>query len=164
MGAGPPSLLCCSAACGDGEKRGNNAACLLCSCPPFQWTLVWNWQFLPPWQSGSPQSALSLSFLFSEPHPRGPPPCLRFSLSAALPVWLFWLTVSLIPWLSEFHAVWFSSTSGCLLILDWLLSIFWLCKEMKDFYLRLHLGQNCLLGFFKGSKEWARQGKQEKQV
>ena len=52
-----------------------------------------------------------------------------------LPVWLFWLTVSLIPWLSEFHAVWFSGTSGFLLILDWLLSSFWSCEEAEGFYL-----------------------------
>ena len=29
-----------------------------------------------------------------------------------------------------------------LLILDWLLSSFWLCEEAKGFYLPLHLGQN----------------------
>ena len=54
-------------------------------------------------------STLSLSFAFSEPCLCSPPP-------HRLPVWLFWLTFSLIYWLSEFHAVWFSDTSGCLLI------------------------------------------------
>ena len=62
--------------------------------------------------------------------------------SATLPLWLFWLILSLIPWLSRFHAVWFSGASGCLLILDWLLSSFWLYEEAKGFYLHLHLGQN----------------------
>ena len=57
-------------------------------------------------------------------------------------VWLFWLIFSLIPWLLEFHAVWFSGTFRCLLILDWLLSSFCLCVEVKGFYLCLHLGQN----------------------
>ena len=37
-------------------------------------------------------SQLSFSFLFSQPHPHGPPPCRRFSLSALL-VWLVWLTL-----------------------------------------------------------------------
>ena len=69
-----------------------------------------------------------------------------------LPVWLFWLTVSFIFWLSEFHAVWFSGTSGCLLILDWLLSSFWLCKEAKGFYLCLHLGWNFITHNLKDEK------------
>ena len=30
------------------------------------------------------------------------------------------------------------------LILDWLFSLFWLCEEVKGFYLHLHLGQNFL--------------------
>ena len=64
--------------------------------------------------------------------------------SAALLVWLFWLIFSLILWLSEFHAVWFSGTFGCLLILDWLLSSFWLFEEVKGLYLHPHLGQNSL--------------------
>ena len=48
-----------------------------------------------------------------------------------LPVCLVWLTVSLIPWLSEFHAVWFSGTAGCLLILDWLLSSFGCARKWR---------------------------------
>ena len=101
----------------------------------------------------SPQSALSLSFPLNQPQPRGrlphcsqlhlhgPPPCPGFSLSTTLPVCFLCLMVSLIPWLSEFHAVWFSGTSGCLLILDCLLSSFWFFKEAKGSYLHLHLGQ-----------------------
>ena len=52
------------------------------------------------------------------------------------------MNVSLTPWLSEFHAVWFSGSSACLLCLNGLLSFFWLCKEAKHFYLRLHLCWN----------------------
>ena len=36
----------------------------------------------------------------------------------------------------------FSAPSGCLLILDWWLSSFWLCEEVKGFYLCLYLGWN----------------------
>ena len=47
----------------------------------------------------------------------------------------------------------FSGTSGSLLILDWLLSSFWLCEEVKGFYLCLHLVRNSLsisfLNFYK---------------
>ena len=52
------------------------------------------------------------------------------------------MTVSLNLWLLEFHEVWFSGTSDCLLILDWLLSSFWLYKEEKDFYPHLLLSWN----------------------
>ena len=78
---------------------------------------------------------------FRELWPRGPWPCHGFSPptwlpDSLLPVWLVWLTISLIPWLSEFHAVWFSGISGCLLFLDWFLSSFWLCQEAKGLYHR----------------------------
>ena len=90
----------------------------------------------------SPESALSLSFPFSQP----PHTVLCLVMDSlhlpVLPVWLVWLTVSLIPWLLEFHAVWFFGTSGCSLISVWLLSFFWLCEEAKGFYLPLHLGLN----------------------
>ena len=90
----------------------------------------------------SPQSALSLSFSLSQPSPCGLLPCCSFFLSTTLPVWLFCLTVFSISWLSEFHAVWFFCTSGCLLILGWLLSSFWLYEETKGFYLRLFGGNS----------------------
>ena len=57
--------------------------------------------------------------------------------------WSGWLFL-LIPWLSEFHAVWFSGTSGSLLLLDWFLFFFWLCEEGKGFYLHLHLGRKSI--------------------
>ena len=68
---------------------------------------------------------------------------------SALLFWLFWSIFSLIPLLSEFHAGWFYGAFGCLLILDWLLSSFWLCEEAKGFYLpRLHLGRNSSNSYF----------------
>ena len=42
-------------------------------------------------------------------------------------------------WLSDFHTVQFSVSSGCFLFLN-LLSFFWLCEEAQCVYLRLHLG------------------------
>ena len=52
---------------------------------------------------------------------------------------------SLIPWLSNFHTVQFSGSSGYFLFLNLLLSFFWLCKEAKYIYLCLHLGRNSFL-------------------
>ena len=52
------------------------------------------------------------------------------------------MSVSLTPWLSEFHAVCYSGRSGGLLFLDWLLPFFWLCTKERCFYLCPHLGQN----------------------
>ena len=101
----------------------------------------------------SPQPALSLSFPLTQPLLCSLLPRCSFSPSAALLGWLFCLTVPLILWSSEFHAVSFSGTSGYLLILDWLLSSFWLCEEVKGFYLCLHLGQNLFAfngGFSRG--------------
>ena len=57
------------------------------------------------------------------------------------PLLLVWMNVSsLTPWLSDFHTVWFSVSSGCFLFLNLLLSFFWLCKEARCIYLHLHLG------------------------
>ena len=65
------------------------------------------------------------------------PSCLSLSL---LPVWIH--ACSLTPWLSNFHTVWFSVSSGCFSFLNLLLSFFWLYEEAKCIYLRLNLGQN----------------------
>ena len=43
---------------------------------------------------------------------------------------------------------WFSVNSGCSLLLNWLLSFFWLCKEAKCFCLCLRLGRNSLSSKF----------------
>ena len=76
--------------------------------------------------------------------PRGPPPCQVSSPP--------WLPVSAPPTsLDECFSnslvvglpcKWFSDRSGCSLFLNWLLSFFWLCKEVRHFCLCLHLGQN----------------------
>ena len=62
-----------------------------------------------------------------------------------LPVWMN--VSSLTPWLSDFHTVWFSGSSGCFLFLN-LLSSFWLCEEARCIYLWLHLGQKSLAFIF----------------
>ena len=59
-----------------------------------------------------------------------------------LPVWMN--VSSLTPWLSDFHTVQFSGSSGYFLFLNLLLSFFWLCGEAKCIYLCLHLHQTSL--------------------
>ena len=83
---------------------------LLHNLPP-RWVLQ-----LPPFQESSPPSCQS-------------PPLL--------PVWMN--VSSLSPWLSDFHAVRFSGSSGCFFVFKLLLSFFWLCEEPQCVYLRLHL-------------------------
>ena len=67
-------------------------------------------------------------------------------ISAPLSVWMD--VSSLTPWLSDFHTVWFSSSSSCFLFLNLLLSFFWLCKEAKCIYLGLHLGWKSEIPYF----------------
>ena len=56
---------------------------------------------------------------------------------------LVWMNVSsLTPWLSDFHTVRFSVSSGYFLFLNLLLSFLWLCKEAQCIYLHVHLGWN----------------------
>ena len=64
----------------------------------------------------------------------------------SLPLLPVWMNVSsLTPWLSDFHTVWFSGSSGCILVLNLLLSFFWLCEEANCIYLCLCLGwKSCL--------------------
>ena len=138
-------LWCCL--WGRGQK-GNNTACSLHCSLTFQRTLLWDWEFLPPQppqdfaakgfeslisRSASPASpawSAALLQILSAPHP------LAACLHSLLQVWM---NVSLTPWLSEFHVVCYSGSSGCLLFLNWLLFFFWLCKEAKHFYLHLYL-------------------------
>ena len=71
-------------------------------------------------------------------------PCHKSSLPGcpSPPLLLVWMNVSsLIPWLSDFHTVLFSVSSGCFLFLNLLFSFFWLCEEAQYVYLSLHLGQ-----------------------
>ena len=67
------------------------------------------------------------------------PVCLPSCLSPPLlPVWMN--VSSLTPWLLDFHTVRFSDSSGYFLLLNMLLSFFWLCEEAKYIYLCIHLG------------------------
>ena len=66
------------------------------------------------------------------------PLCPRCPSPSLLPVWMN--VSSLTPWLSDFHIIRFSVSSGCFLFLNLLFS-FWLCEEAQCVYLRLHLGQ-----------------------
>ena len=67
------------------------------------------------------------------------PPAAALPAPVLLPVWMN--DSSLTPWLSDFHTVQFSASSGCFLFLNLLLTFFWLCKEAQCVYLHLHLGQ-----------------------
>ena len=69
-------------------------------------------------------------------------PC--FPSPPFLPAWMY--VSSLTLWLLNFHAVWFSGSSGYFLFFN-LLS-FWLCKEAKCIYLHLHLGRKCYSPLF----------------
>ena len=78
---------------------------------------------------------------------RHPPPCRESSLPRLLspPLLPIWLNVSsLTPWLSDFHTVRFSVSSGVLFLN--LLS-FCLCEEAQCVYLRLHLGWKSISQF-----------------
>ena len=72
------------------------------------------------------------------------PPCHLCCPSP--PLLMVWMNVSfLTPWLSDFHTVRFSGSSGYFLFLNLLLSsFFWLCKEAECVYLCLYLGQDIL--------------------
>ena len=71
------------------------------------------------------------------------PPC-RESYLLLLPVWIN--VSSLTAWLSDFHTVQSSRSSGCFLFLN-LLSYFCLCEEAQCIYLHLHLGWKSWLLF-----------------
>ena len=139
--AGLPSLLSCQYCLWGRGQRGNSAIRLL--------ALV-HFPMNPHMRLGvSPTvatTAIVHSLLWvSVSHSASPTRMVRCLTAGslrppALVVCLFCLTLSLIPWLSESRAVWFGGTSGCLLILGWLVSSFWLCEEAKGFYLCLHLG------------------------
>ena len=63
-----------------------------------------------------------------------PPPLLLVGINVS----------SLTPWLSDFHIVWFSGSSGYFLFLNLLSSCFWLCKEQNVSTYSLHLGRKSL--------------------
>ena len=70
--------------------------------------------------------------------------CPSYLSLTILPVWMD--VSSLTFWLSDFHTVRFSGSSGYFLFWNFLLSFFWLCKEAKCIYLCLYLGQKSLFG------------------
>ena len=107
---------------------------LLPSCSSwFICTHMWDHVLcqLPPATSPTPQSS-SCRFAMS---PLCPcclsPPLLLVRMNVS----------SLTPWLLDFHTVWFSGSSGYILLLNLLLSFFWLYKEVMCVYLCLNLGQ-----------------------
>ena len=80
-----------------------------------------------------------------------PLPWCKSSLPSYLPLPLLpgWMNVSfLISWLSDFHTVQFSGSSGCFLFLNLLLSFFWLCEEAQCIYIGLYLVQKSLIATF----------------
>ena len=143
-------------------QRGNSAAHLLVSSPLFSWlsckTGSISHRSNP---SLSPQSAVSLSFPLSQsllsssaelavspapqPPPRGFPKSAHVVRLTSLVVLVDFFFNSLVV---RVPCIWFSGAFGCLLILDWLLSSFWLCEEVKSFYLHLHFGWNSQYQFF----------------
>ena len=99
--------------------------------------LRFSFPMLEPWVAWSISlPSCSSQFTCTQMWDGQPPPCLLSSL-LLLPVWM---NVSyLTRWLSDFHTIRLSGSSGCFLVLN-LLSFFWLCKEGKCIYLHLHLG------------------------
>ena len=129
-------------------QRGNNAAGLLVPSPQENGLSCETGSFSHYSNHHSPVHSQLWGSVSPSASPAHLVHCSRWFFWAGLASAVCWLTglvvltFSLIPWLSEFHAVWFFGASGCLLILDWLLSYFWLCEEAKGFYICLHLGQN----------------------
>ena len=91
-------------------------------------------------ECGTTQSAAATSPAWSISHcPAACPLCSSCPSPPLLPVLV--TVSSLTPWLSDLHTVRLSGSSGWFLFLHWLLSLFWLCKEVKWIYLCLCRGQ-----------------------
>ena len=97
-------------------------------------------QFIHMANMGPPATALPT---WSCSHCLATHPLHSCCLSLSLLLVLMYVS-SLTAWLSDFHTVQFSGSSGCFLFLIFLLSFFWLCEEAKCIYLHLHLGQNSM--------------------
>ena len=135
---------------------------ILGPCGSLQQAVLQGWEFLPPPQvpqvftvkgieaffpcAGTlgctvclaPQLFLSIYLHTDVGPPSLPATTLTCILSAPPPVWMN--ASSLTPWLSDFHTVKFSGSSDYFLLLNLLLSFFWLCEQAKYIYLLLHLG------------------------
>ena len=144
---GQPSLLLCSFACGVVQEGTMQLTCwalaplsnkFLCETGRF------SYRGNP---CRSPQSALSLSFPFSQPRPRGLLLCCGFSLTACLPGLDPTSLVGLID--CFFISLVVGVTCSLIFWQFWLFIVFrlvlpscWLCEEVKGFYLCFHLGRN----------------------
>ena len=125
---------------------------ILGPCGPFQQTLLWDWQFLPPLQPPQVFTArgFEANLLTLEPWVEWSvslPICSSWFIRTRMltagstsycfaahsllcgclsqPLLLVWMNISsLTPWSLDFHTVQFSGSSGCFLFLNWLLSFF----------------------------------------
>ena len=102
-------------------------------------------------QAGSLGCAVCLApqlFLLVCPHanvgPPAPPPCPESSPPSCLspPFLPDWVNVSLSPWFSSSMQFDFLAVLVVLVLKLFFLPFFWLCEEVKCFYLRLHLDWN----------------------
>ena len=125
-----PSVSACE--CGSISHHLSGSAC--CSLPASCTAWITRLHNLPPrWVRQPPPCCESF------------PPCCP-----SPPLLLVWMNVSsLTPWLLDFHTVQFSVSSVCLL-LNLLLSFFWLWEEAWCIYLCLHLGQKSPTIFYIG--------------
>ena len=134
-------------------------------CGLFQRTLLWDWQILPPPQpqqvftvrgfqaffpcAGTLGCAVCLTLQLFLPvylHSNVEPPAVPATISPTqLPISTSSAGLGECFFFSSlvvgFRTVRFSGSSGCFLFLNWLLSLFWLCKKAKHIYLCFHLGQ-----------------------
>ena len=89
------------------------------------------------WSVSLPSCSSQFIRMLMWDHPSPPVVLLPDCLSLLL--LLVWINVSsLTPWLSDFHTVQFSGSSCCFLVLNLLLSLFWLCEEAQCIHLCLH--------------------------
>ena len=96
----------------------------------FIYTQMWDHTVCQP-QPCPPRS--------SSHHLAGSPLCPSCPSAPLLLVWM--IVSSFTPWLSGFHTVQFSGSSGYFFHLNLLLSFFWLCEEAKYIYLHHCIGQ-----------------------
>ena len=138
-------------------------------CGSLQRTLLWGWEFLlllpqppqvfsvrglrlyfpalepwVPWSVLFPSCSSKFICMWMWDHPvLNPLPLCESSTPGcpSLPLLPVWMNVSsLTPWLSDFHTVRFSVSSGCFFLFLNLLSFFCLCEEAQCVCLCLHFG------------------------
>ena len=107
------------------HQRGHNATYSLHSSPTFQWTLLWDWEFLPPAQLSHYVIARGFEFLVSWSASLALPvqsTTLLRVLSAQLPISAIPIDRDKCSFNSDdlgcqSSTVWYSGSSGCLLFL-----------------------------------------------